>query len=526
VPLSTANIVTATGTSESLASSAPAEAFTFTTAITNSEGSLVTSVIQATLTPSSAATSQSKSQQSQSAEVFSFTTVGTNSQGLPITSVIEGTIVSSSFVPEPTAPAPSSFTSIFTDAQGNPITSIIPLPSVFQPSVSQPAQSPKQVLSSTKTGTDAQGSTFSSVVVGTLTPSQVVPQSDASSSAAISQQVQSSAEVFSFTTSGTNSQGSIFSTVVQGTIIPSSNSNSPAAPSIETFSFTSTGTDTEGNPFTTVVQETEFPVTSTEVGTDSQGNPITSLFTGFGVPFTSTSTGTDASGNPFTSLFTGLAPAPGASFIGIPLPTGTPPTAGPSVGIPFPTGTPGSQPMVCEPFPICLFPSATNIPSTCSPFPDCLITAIPNQVQNELSSNCGTTPILSCILEEPNAPCNQWPQCLSQVVGTDICDGFPFPDCLFTLYSPTVTSTITTDPPGLTEISTTRSDWTTNTLYQTQDSNGVVLFWPVFVKFGCPECGAFDWILGNLPDDIFNIKFTLPGLPRIPEFHLPVSQCS
>jgi hypothetical protein len=488
--------------------------FSFTTVSTNSQGSLVTSIIQATLVPSSAVASQS-TQQSQSAQVFSFTTVETNSQGSPVTIVIQATLTPSSFVSQSTAPAQLSLTSVFTNSQGNSVTTVIPQSSPAQSAISQPAQSTPQVFSFTTTGTDAQGSTFSSVIVGTFTTSQIALQSSASSSAA--------AEIFSFTTTGTDAQGSPFSSVVQGTIIPSSKSNSQAAPSLETVSFTSTGTDADGNTFTTTVQETDLPVTSTEVGSDSQGNPVTSLFTGFGLPFTSTITGTDTNGNPVTSLSSGFSPAPGSSFTGIPIPTGTPPASGSSVSLPFPSGTPNSQPTACQPYPTCLFPSATNIPSTCSPFPDCLITAIPSPVQNELSSNCGTTPLLSCILGEPSPSCTQWPQCLSQAVGSDICDGFPFPDCLFTLYSPTVTSTITTDPPGLTEISTTRSDWTTNTLYQTKDNNGVVVFWPVFVNFGCPECGASDWILGNLPDGLFNIKFTLPGLPQIPDFHLPVS---
>jgi hypothetical protein len=112
-------------------------------------------------------------------------------------------------------------------------------------------------------------------------------------------------------------------------------------------------------------------------------------------------------------------------------------------------------------------------------------------------------------------------------VGTDICNGFPFPDCLFTLYSPVVTSTITTDPPGLTEISISIPDLTSNTITQTRNSQGIAVWWPVFGHIGCPECGGWDRILGNLPTeftDLFNVDFTLPGFPEIPEFHFPVSQ--
>jgi hypothetical protein len=67
---------------------------------------------------------------------------------------------------------------------------------------------------------------------------------------------------------------------------------------------------------------------------------------------------------------------------------------------------------------------------------------------------------------------------------------------------------------------------TTNTITQTKNNDGILVWWPIFASFGCPECGAFDWILGNLPTDsldLFNIDFTLPGLPEIPEFHFPVS---
>jgi hypothetical protein len=544
MPSSTQSVVVPVSASQLSASSA--QVLSFTTVSTNSQGSPATSVIQATLVPSPAAPSsvaatQPRPPQSQSGQVFSFTTVGTNSQGSLVTSVIQATLAPSSFLPQP-----SSLTSVFTNAQGNTLTSVIPAPPTMSQSAAVPStQPPPQVFSFTTTGTNAQGSTFSSVVVGTFTPSSVVPQPVASSIAP-SQPAQSSGVGFSFTTTGTDAQGSPFSTVVQGTFIPSSSgAPSPsAAPSLQPFSFTTTGTDAQGNPFTTVVQGNftpsalasivpgpgDVPFTSAEVGTDSHGNPFTSLFTGFGSLFTSTSTGIDAHGTPFTSLFTGIAPAPGGSFTGFSFPTGIPPTPGPSLSFPEPTNPPSSNTLPCllntQPFPTCLFPPATSIPSTCFPFPECLLTAIPSSVQNELSSNCGTTPILSCILEEPNVPCTLWPLCLSQAVGTDICDGFPFPDCLFTLYSPTVTSTITTDPPGLTTISTSNTDWTKNTLYQTTDSNGDAVWWPVFINGpGCPECGVVDWILGNLPLDLFNIKFTLPGFPHLPEFHLPVSEC-
>jgi hypothetical protein len=67
--------------------------------------------------------------------------------------------------------------------------------------------------------------------------------------------------------------------------------------------------------------------------------------------------------------------------------------------------------------PGCLFPTVTSIPKTCSPFPFCLTDIIPHSVQNELSWNCGTTPLLECILPDPKATCNQWPLCLTTVVG-------------------------------------------------------------------------------------------------------------
>jgi len=435
------------------------------------------------------------------AQVFSFTTVGTNSAGSPFTSVVQATIT-------PSTASPSK-----------PVQSIVS-------ASAQPSSQPLQVFSFTTTGINAQGSTFSSVIVATLTPSQASP-SLASSSVGTSQPEKSSGEVFSFTSTGVNAQGSPFSTVIVATVAPSSGVVPSAAPSIQPFSFTSTGTNAQGIPFTTVIQRTftpseaVLPFTSTEVETNAQGSKVTSLLTGFGFPFTSTVTGTDSRGVSFTSLFTGVAPTPGGSFTGVPSPTGPPNTSGlPLSGAPPPTGT------VCSPFPTCLYPSATDIPATCSPFPSCLLGAIPTSVQSELSWNCGTTSLLPCILGEPDATCNQWPRCLTSAIGTDICDGFPFPDCLFTLYSPVVTSTITTEPPGLTLISTSIPNLTTNTITQTKNNDGILVWWPIFASFGCPECGAFDWILGNLPTDsldLFNIDFTLPGLPEIPEFHFPVS---
>jgi hypothetical protein len=440
-------------------------------------------------------------------QVFSFTTVGTNSQGSLFTSIIRATLA-------PSSAGPSS------QSAQSPT-----------PASAQPSSQPLQVFSFTTTGTNAQGSTFSSVVA-TLTPSQSSAHS-VISSAAPSQPAQSSAEIFSFTSTGTDAQGSPFSTIIVATIAPSSSGASAAAPSLEPFFFTSTGTDAQGSSFTSIIQGTftssgvALPFTSTEVGTDAQGSIVTSLFTGLGFPFTSTVRGTDAQGSPFTSLFTGTALAPGGSFTGFPLPT-SPPQSG---SLPFslsPQTTSAPQ-TLCSPWPFCLYSPATNIPKNCSPFPGCLSDVIPNSVQNELSGNCGTTSILDCILGEPNAPCNQWPQCLSTVVGTSICDGFPFPDCLFTLYSPIVTSTITTNPPGLTEISISIPDLTSNTITQTRNSQGIAVWWPVFGHIGCPECGDWDRILGNLPTDftdLFNIDFTLPGFPKIPEFHFPVSQGS
>jgi hypothetical protein len=168
----------------------------------------------------------------------------------------------------------------------------------------------------------------------------------ASSAGLISHSIASSApaQVFSFTTVFTNSQGSLVTSVIQATLSPSfatsssksvqSTASASAQPSSpRSFSFTSTGTNAQGNPFTTVTQGTftpsgvALPFTSTEIGTNSKGSTVTSLLTGFGFPFTSTVTGTDARGFPFTSLFTGIAPAPGGSFPGFPLPTGRLPTS-------------------------------------------------------------------------------------------------------------------------------------------------------------------------------------------------------
>lgn len=479
---------TATASVSTASSAAPtSQAFSST---------VVGTAIQATLTSPSAAPSSQSIQSSapasaqptsQSLEVFSFTTTGTDAQGSSFSSVIVATLTPS------------------------------------QVASAQPTSQSLEVFSFTTTGTDAQGSTFSSIIVATLTPSQTA-----------SQPAQSSAEVFSFTTTGTDAQGSPFSSVVVATIAPSSSGASSAGPSLQPFSFTSTGTDAQGSSFTTVIQGTftpsgvALPLTSTEVGTNSQGSTVTSLFTGFGFPFTSTIVGTDSNGNPFTSLFTGVAPAPGSSFTGFSLPTGVSPTPGFSLTLPpQPTAAPTG---LCSQFPFCLYPLATDIPKTCSPFPLCLTDAIPSSVQNELSSNCGTTSLLDCILGEPDAPCAQWPQCLSTAVGTDICNGFPFPDCLFTLYSPIVTSTINTDPPNLTWLTIDLPELKTNSLTQTKNSDGIVVWWPVFSNFGCPECGGLDRILGNLPSDLgdfFNIDFTLPGLPEFPEFHFPVGEdCS
>ena len=153
-----------------------------------------------------------------------------------------------------------SFTTTGTDSQGSPFSSIIvatltpSLSAISSAAPSKPPQSSAEVFSFTTTGTNAQGSSFSSVIVATLTPSL-----SAVSSAAPSQPAQSSVDVFSFTTTGTDAQGSSFSSIIVATVAPSSSGISSAAPSILPFSFTSTGTDSQGNSFTTVIQGTLTP---------------------------------------------------------------------------------------------------------------------------------------------------------------------------------------------------------------------------------------------------------------------------
>jgi hypothetical protein len=69
-------------------------------------------------------------------------------------------------------------------------------------------------------------------------------------------------------------------------------------------------------------------------------------------------------------------------------------------------------------------------------------------------------------------------------------------------------------------------DLTENTVTRTKNHDGIAVWWPVFGDIGCPECGGWDRILGNLPSDfldLFNIEWTLPGFPEFPKFHIPVS---
>lgn len=185
---------------------------------------------------------------------------------------------------------------------------------------------------------------------------------------------------------------------------------------------------------------------------------------------------------------------------------------------PNPTN-PTCNPLLVDVWPECSFPRVTALPPTCSPFPLCVFDLMPPVVQSELSDYCDGTSWFDCIFSAPPpATCTKFPDCLTGYLWDDICDGFPFPDCLFTTYDPVLTDILTTIPPGNTVVTTSNSDWKHNTVIHTTDSGGHNVIWPVIVDIK----DGIDWIIKGPPLP-WNIRIEFPGFPKLPSFHIPVS---
>jgi hypothetical protein len=488
------------------------------------------------------------------------------------------------FSSEPSVPV-SLITTTSVNPQGVSFTTVIEVTPT--PSGTILPSSSLEAFSFTTLETNSLGSvTSTAVIVATITPSSELPSLSLSSG--VVSQPSSQLETLNITTTGVNPQGSSFTSVILVTLTPS-------APQITIA--TSTGTDSLGNPFTTVLESTlpPAPVTAvTSTGTDSLGNPSTTILSvslegfsfvitttdsqGLTVPTTITRQATvtelpdggfpsfGGSGSaqlpctPFPAcIFTGTAaptvtPAPVWSLGLVPIPAVTTPVSGacspwPDCLIPPPVTN-------CSFSPFCGYPPITSTPTACDPFPACVTDSVlPSSVQSVLSLYCNGTAILPCIFTAASeswscvwpGPSPPFPSCLSTLLDKDdICYGLRFPDCLFTVYNPPVTATVATSPPGVTVLfeklvettitTTTDSRTETSTSSSTSAAAGGLLSlieynaWKEDVVEGVIILEVVLWnsrdremsIIRKLPI-LWNTKWEIPGFPRLPHFHIPVS---
>ncbi|KAL2065745.1 hypothetical protein VTL71DRAFT_3415 [Oculimacula yallundae] len=489
---------------------------------------------------------------------------------------------SSGVIPSDTKTSPVGFSlsveSTFLEGQSGPMptniqTTFSQALSAVQPSsVTQPAQVTKSTSGLSPT-THASVNSFASTL--SSTDDQGKPETSVSQVSQTSQVFQTSSgpsppftKLQTVTIILTDPQGNPTSTVTQ--LSQASQPPPNTQPASEYFqTVTLVLTDTNGNPTTTVIQlshvsqalqsphstQTELPQSPTSALTDTQASQKTTD-TKLSPPGESQATQTvnpspplqtvtlvltDPRGNPTTTITQLSRPSssiqnsqtkasPSPTFPAI-FPSTTPPptTTGVSPSCqPYPecllsvtTNTNGGP--VCSPLPAYLFPIVNGKPTSCSPFPSCLSTVIPPAVQNELSSYCDGTALVDCIFTDPNAVCTAFPDCLSNGVDPDICPGYPFPDCLFTVYEPKVTSVMTTTGPGVTIRTSSNDDYTKNTWSSSIDSEGHIIFFPIIV--GCRNCVSLLTIINGI-DGFFNTIFKFPPIPfphfpKIPKLHFP-----
>jgi hypothetical protein len=479
------------------------------------------------------------------------TSTGTNSQGVSFTTVIEVTPTPSRTILQPPSLEVTSFTTLETNSLGSvtstavivvTVTPYSELPSASLSSGVVPQPSAQlETFNITTTGVNPLGSSFTSVIIVTLTISP--PQ------------------VTITTSTGTGSLGNVFTTVIESTLPPA-----------QVTAVTSTGTDSLGNPFTTIfsvsLEGFSFVVTTT----NSQGLTVPTTITGQG-------TVTELPGGGFPTLgVSGSDQLPCTPFPACVLNWTAAPVVTPGLVWSFglfpdqPVTTPASG--ACSPWPDCLipppvtncsvspfcgFPAIVSTPTRCDPFPACVTdSAIPKSVQSVLSLYCNGTALLPCLFTAPSeswscvatGPSPSFPTCLHTLLDmNDICYGLRFPDCLFTVYNPPVTATVTISPPGVTAwveklVVTTITTMTngrkeTTTSSSTSAAAGILggiesliehNLWKLDLIDGILVLNLYLWnirdremsIIRNLPR-LFNIKWEIPGFPRLPHFHIPVS---
>ena len=390
------------------------------TTIRSDDGQSSTSVIQATLEAPDQSYQMSSSVETGISQViptttalvssgvpFSFTSIFTNEQGSLTTTVIQASLSDSMPVVQPSSFTQSasgvsqsvssalfSFTSVFTDPQGSLTTTVIQISQPASGTISAPGVSQSQQSSGVSQSQSSTVASFSSTSV--LTDQQGTPVTTVIQVSQISQSAQPTPET-SQSQSGfetvtlvlTNSQGIPTSTVTRlSQPQPVQNSQSSVSASLRTV--TVVLTDQQGNPTTTVTQlsQVTFTVPSSQSVSDISGFPS--------VTPPPSPTGS------VTGVFPSVTAAPASSISCQPFP---------DCLLSGPLTTDGGP--VCSPLPDCIFPRVTGKPTTCSPFPGCLLTVIPGTVQTELASYCDDTPLIDCIFTKPNPTCEKnFPECL------------------------------------------------------------------------------------------------------------------
>jgi hypothetical protein len=478
-----------------------------------------------------------------------------------------------------------------TNTQGVSLTTVIEVTPTPSGTILQPPS--LEVISFTTLETNSLGSvTSTAVIVVTVTPSSELPP--ASLSSGVAPQLSSQLETFNITTTGVNPQGYSFTSVIIVTLTIS-------APQVTIT--TSTGTDSLGTPFTTVIESTLPPAqvtTVTSTGTDSLGNPFTTIFSVSleGFSFVITTTNSQGLTVPTTIIGQGTVtelpsggfptfgvsgsdqlpctPFPACVFNGTAAPAVTPaPVWNFGLAPILPVETPLNVSGLCSPWPDCLipppvtncsvspfcgFPAITSTPTRCDPFPACFTnSAMPKSVQSVLSLYCNGTAILPCLFTAPTeswscvatGPASSFPTCLETLLDKDdICYGLRWPDCLFTVYNPPVTATVTISPPGvatffekleettITKTTSGRKETTTSSstsgaaggLQAIIEHNTWILTRYLEGKILSLE---IRWLLWNYRDremtiirllpTLWRVKWEIPGFPRLPHFHIPVS---